>query len=279
MRFALEALNLPENTFLLLRDLIHERLGLFYEIEKRDWLTYRLSPRAIELGMSSFLDYYFLLKYDADADAEWRQVINMLAVQETFFWREIDQVRALVNELLPKYSAHSNGRPLRIWSAACASGEEPLTIAMALEEAGWFGRLPIELYASDASSHAIEKARRGLFRERSFRNLAPALRAKYFSEEQGQWRVSPELHARIQWRTANLASEAEVSPLARSAVIFCRNVFIYFSSSSIGKIVDQFWRQMPTPGYLFVGAAESLLRVSSHFELREIGGAFVYVKT
>jgi chemotaxis protein methyltransferase CheR len=279
MRFSLETLNLPENTFLLLRDLIHDRLGLFYDVEKRDWVAHRLSPQVLERGLSSFLDYYFLLKYDASADDEWANVMNALSVQETYFWREMDQVRALVDVLVPQYYAAPRARPLRIWSAACATGEEPLTIAMALQEAGWFDRAAIEIYASDASAAAIEKAKQGLFRERAFRSLAPALRAKYFTEEQGLWRVSPTLHSRIHWSTANLMSEAEIAPLAKDATIFCRNAFIYFSTSATRKIVEQFWKYMATPGYLFVGAAESLLRVTSHFELQEIGGAFVYVKS
>ncbi len=121
-------------------------------------------------------------------------------------------------------------------SAACATGEEPLTIAMALNEAGWFERAPIEIYASDASSQALEKARRGVYRERSFRNLSPELRAKYFTEEQGLWRVAPELSARIKWTKANLMEKGEIALLATTPIIFCRNVFIYFSADAIGKV-------------------------------------------
>jgi chemotaxis protein methyltransferase CheR len=149
---------------------------------------------------------------------------------------------------------------------------------MTLNEAGWFERAPIEIYASDASTRALERARSGLYRERSFRNLPPELREKYFTEEQGLWRVSPELARLIKWTTANLMMENEIALLAAAPVIFCRNVFIYFSHDTIRKTVSLFAGRMPSPGYLFVAASESLLRVTTDFELKEIGGAFVYVK-
>jgi chemotaxis protein methyltransferase CheR len=162
----------------------------------------------------------------------------------------------------------------------CATGEEPLTIAMALDEAGWLGRAPIEIRASDASTAAIEKARRGVYRERSFRNLPAHLRDKYFTQEGATktWRVDANLHAAVEWRVVNLMKEAEVAPLAAAHVIFCRNVFIYFSDETIRKTVRSFAGYIRPPGYLFVAAAESLLKLSSDFELQEVGKAFVYVR-
>jgi chemotaxis protein methyltransferase CheR len=264
----------------LLRDLIHERTGLFFDNGKADILTDKLSPLVIERGFTSLLDYYYLLKYDETAQDEWRSVMNALSVPETYFWREMDQVRALVETIVPRWFDTRNAGPLRIWSAACATGEEPLTIAMALNEAGWLARAPIEIRASDASPAAVEKARRGVYRERSFRNLPAELRARYFTQE-GEtktWRVDAKLHAGIEWGVVNLMDEAEVAPRAAADVIFCRNVFIYFSNESISRTVRTFAAHIRPPGYLCVAAAESLLRLSEEFELREIGNAFVYVR-
>jgi chemotaxis protein methyltransferase CheR len=278
MQFYADTLSLPPSAFTILRDLIHERTGLFYEDSKRDILANKLSPRAIERGFDSFLDYYYLLKYDHDAADEWHHVMDALSVQETFFWREIDAVHALVQIVLPQWLATHAGQPLRIWSAACATGEEPLTIAMALDQAGWFDRAAIELYASDASHAALAIARRGIYRQRSFRSLPPALHAKYFTEVAGGWQIAPELHARVRWATANITTPAEVATLAAAPIIFCRNVFLYFSPEAIRRTVHIFGERMASPGYLFVGVSESLLRITDMFELREIGGAFVYVK-
>ena len=278
MHFYADTLGLSESSFTLLRDLIHERTGLFYDNGKNDMLSDKLSPLVVERGFNSFLDYYYLLKYDQEAAEEWKRVQDALSVQETFFWREMDQVRATVDVLVPEYFSTCRSKPLRIWSAACATGEEPLSIAMLLNEKGWFERAQIEIYASDASRAAIEKARRGLYRDRSFRNLPPELRAKYFREEQGAWRIRPELHEKVKWSTANLMNEHDVATMAAAPIIFCRNVFIYFSDEAIRKTVKMFARQMPRPGYLLVAASESLLRLTTEFQFEEIGGAFVYVK-
>lgn len=278
MKFYAETLGLPRGAEKLLRDLIHERTGAFFEDEKCDLLIDKLTPLVVERGFGSFLDYYYLLKYDASAEAEWVHVVNALSVQETYFWREVDQIKALANALMPELVARQFGNPIRIWSVPCAAGEEPLSIAIALQEAGWFERVQIEIWASDASQAAIEKARAGRYRERSFRNLPPALRAKYFQAEGGIWQVAPELLARVKWTMANLVRRAEVLPLATAPVIFCRNVFIYFSDEMIRRTVKLFAEQMPKGGYLCVGTSESLLRLTTDFELREINGAFIYVK-
>jgi chemotaxis protein methyltransferase CheR len=279
MPFYRDTLGLPDSAFGLLRDLIHERTGLFYDNGKSDLLTDKLSPLVIDRGFKSFLDYYYLLRYDSGSDQEWTKVMNALSVQETYFWREIDQVHALVEGLVPQYFSGHRLRPMRIWSAACATGEEPITLAIALNEKGWFDRAPIEIYASDASSSAITKAKNGEYRERSFRSLPPDLRAKYFVQRERSWHLDPSIHRRIKWSITNLADEADVAKLPTNIhTIFCRNMFIYFSEASIRKTLQVFYRIMTSPGHLFVSASESLLRITNDFEFQELCGAFVYVK-
>ena len=153
-----------------------------------------------------------------------------------------------------------------------------LTLAMLLQEAGWFDRLSIELLASDASPGAIARAREGSYGQRSFRNLPLAMQEKYFVAHDHRWTVHPDLHRRVSYDVVNLVEEQEVSRHATAPIIFCRNVFIYFSDESIRRALGVFERAMPVPGYLCVGAAESLLRRTVAFELKDIGGAFMYVK-
>jgi chemotaxis protein methyltransferase CheR len=161
---------LPEGTTNLIRNLINERIGMFFDNGKSDLLIDKLSPLVIERGFGSYLDYYYLLKYDTSARVEWQNVMNALSVQETYLWREFDQIRALVQTLVPQWQARNSNSTLRIWSAACATGEEPLTLAIALNEAGWFERASIEIVASDASSKAIDRATNGVYREHTFTN-------------------------------------------------------------------------------------------------------------
>lgn len=272
-------LGLSSSALPLLRDLVHDRLGLFYDPTRYDALADRLAPLVVEAGFASFLDYFYLLKYDDNASREWLRVMDALSVTETYFWREIDQLRAVVDVIVPALLRERPGAPVQIWSVPCATGEEPLTIAMLLEEAGLFARGAIEIHASDASPAALEKARAGRFRERSFRNLPPHLRLKYFRRDGDAWVIAPALHARVtSWTTVNLRCEGEVAAHARVPIVVCRNVFIYFSPDAVRRVVEQFARVMPAPGYLCVGASESLLKITTAFELEDVGGAFVYVK-
>jgi chemotaxis protein methyltransferase CheR len=271
------AVPLPLGTFLLLRDLIRDRLGVWFEENRRELLASKLSDRIAALGLRSFLDYYYGLKYGPGAEEEWSALTDALSVQETYFWREMDQVRAFVDILVPQHVA-AGGGAIRVWSAACATGEEPLTLAMALNEAGWFGRAEVEIWASDVSQAALERADRGVFRDRSFRALPAALREKYFRPVRGGWQVDPGLHARVRYRRANLLDPGETALLDSARYIFCRNVFIYFSPATTAQVVAGFAQKMQRPAYLFVGVSESLLRLSTAFELEQVGAAFVYTR-
>ena len=274
-----DALGLNRAAVPLLRALVHERTGLFFDDGRLDLLGERLAALVIDRGFTSFLDYYYLLKYDESGRDEWPRVMDALAVPETYFWREIDQVRAVVDHVVPALAPRLQGGPLVIWSVPCASGEEPLTIAMMLDQAGWFNRMPIEIHASDASPAQRARARTGRYRERSFRALPAALREQYFERDRDDWVATPALRSRVTtWSVVNLMDRERAQFFARASVIFCRNVFIYFSPTAVREVVEGFADTMPTPGYLCVGASESLIRVTTRFTLEEIGNAFVYVK-
>ena len=264
----------PEGIPRLLRDLIHDRTGLFFEDSRMDSLLEKLEPLARSRGFDSFLQYYYALK-DND-HGEWDRAWEALSVQETYFWREISQIDALVEIIVPDWFKR-NSLPFRIWTAACATGEEPYTIAMALIEAG-LGSHAIEIVASDASLAAIEAARRGVYREKSFRSLSPELRQRYFEPVQGGWSLADKIKQRVAFKRANLFEPGEIAALARVQAIFCRNVFIYFSRHAIRQTVAMMASKMPPGGHLFVGASESLLRLTTDFELKEIGSALAYVR-
>lgn len=269
---------MPPGVAVLLRDLLHERTGIFYEPARFDTMLDKLRGRVEARAFSSFLDYYYLLKYEAGAAEEWLHVMDAFSVQETYFWREVAQIQALVEVVVPAWFREHPGRPLRIWSAACATGEEPYSLAMALIEGG-FGGHPISILASDASRSAIEHARRASYRERSFRALPAELRAKYFvPAERGESRLLVERLLPVTFRRANVVSEADIADLATAPVVFCRNVFIYFSPESTRRAALQFARAMSKGGHLFIGASETLLKLTPAFDLQEICDAFVYVR-
>ena len=279
MRFDADSLGLQPAAVSLLREIVHERLGVYFQDTRLDALADRLAPLVADRGFASFLDYFYFLKYDADTAGEWHRVMDALSVPESYFWREVDQITAVVDHVVPDLVRRRPGLPIRIASVPCASGEEPLTIAMMLSEKGWFSRARFEIVAGDASCAALARARAGVYRERAFRSLPAPLRERYFHRAGDGWQIDQELHRRIQdWRQVNLASQTEAMVVANADVMFCRNVFIYFSEDTVRRVVNAFADGLPDGGLLCVGAAESLLRVSDRFELEGIGGAFVYVK-
>ena len=278
MEFRAQSLGLAGAVTSIFRDLIHDRLGLSYEPAQFDQVGERLAPLIVARGLGSFMDYYYVLKY-SDDPAEWGRVMDALSVPETYFWREIDQLRAVVDHVVPELAERGRDQPIRIWCMPCASGEEPLTIAMLLQEAGWFDRVPIDITGSDASPSAIAKARAGRYGPRAFRSLPPAMQEKYFQPAgERLWTVSPDLQRRVRFDVVNLMDDETVARHAAVPVIFCRNLFIYFSDQSIRHAAGVLAQAMPDPAYLCLGASESLLRLATRFDLREIGGAFVYVK-
>jgi chemotaxis protein methyltransferase CheR len=269
-------LSAPEGVPLLLRDLVHERTGLFFEPDRTNLLLEKLRGRALLHDCHSYLDYYYILKYQEKGPEEWLRVMDAFSVQETYFWREFSQVESLVQFVVPRWM-RDHSSPLRVWSAACATGEEPYTIAMALLEAG-LGHAPVEIHASDGSEAALEKARTGRYRERSFRALPEPLREKYFTRIADGWQLDQKVMERVVFHRANIVVPEETARLARASVIFCRNVFIYFSPQSTRRTVELFAERMLDPAYLFVGSSESLLKVTERFELQELGDAFVYLR-
>jgi len=273
-----DVLGFSESAFVLLRDLVAKRTGVYFSNDKRDLLADKLADLLAARGMTSYLDFYYLLRYDADAPRHWRELVDRLAVPETYFWRQPDQVLAVARVLAPHHFARRPATPFRIWSAACCTGEEPLSIAVALAEAGLLERYPFEILGSDASAAMLERARTGLYGERSFRALPPELRARYFRAESGGWRIDPALHRRVQWTIANIVDRDDVAPLAAVNVVFCRNVLIYFAEETVAQVARTLADAMPDDAHLCLGASESLTRTSTAFELVEVGGAFMYTK-
>ncbi len=265
-------LPLSPQVFSILSALIEERLGLFFSADYRDVLIEKLSPRALELGFESMLDYYYFLRYDAAADTELLAVADALTVNETYFLRESTQLRVLVEDLLAP-SVTRGDRP-RVWCAACSTGEEPISLASLLDERRLLGR--VELVASDVSDRVLQVARRGQYGARAvrgFESLPP-----WISREGELNVVSPHLREAIDWRRINLLDTAAIEALGRFDAIICRNVMIYFRDETTQTVVSRLHDALVPEGYLLIGASESLLRLGTAFTCEERRGAFFYRK-
>ncbi len=272
-------MELPDDVFRLLRDSIYERTGMWFGDSSKYLLQKRLSPRAKELNFDTFQKYFYFLQYDPRADAEFDQIYDLVTTNETYFFREPAQLAAFTDEIVPDILVRKSIRKVRIWSAGCSSGEEPYSIAMLLQEGGYYRDASFEIFASDINQAVLAKARRGHYRENAFRATDPALREKYFMREpDGSWRISDEIRNRVSFGRLNLYDEPRVSLLGHVDIIFCRNVIIYFDDSSKRVVVSNFYNRLVEGGYLLLGHSESLISLSTQFRLRHLKNDMVYQK-
>lgn len=267
-------LALSPQVFAILSALVEERTGLHYDHRDLPLFAERVSGRATERGFESLLDYYYFLRYDEGAEAEFALLADSLVVNETYFFREVAPLKIVVSEILPPLVAR--GVKPRIWCAACSTGEEPLTLAMLLDEANLLNQVAI--VASDISTRVLAHARAGTYRRRSLRSLPPGVVGRWLEGDADGMRVAPHIARAVSWRRVNLADDREVLELGRFDVIICRNVLIYFRDQTIEQVVDRFWQRLEPEGHLLVGASESLLRFKVAFACLEQGGAFFYRK-
>lgn len=268
-------LELSSEVFTILNALIEERIGMHYGLADRELLAHKLSARAIEAGFDSLLDYYYYLRYDAASNAEFNALIDTLVVGETYFFREFDQLRAVIDDFVVPL-ARTGARP-RIWSAACSTGEEPLTVAMLLDDRGILDRC--QVLATDVSARSLERAKAGKFGSRALRSIPDQKLAKRYLKTVDQRVVaSSDLLDRISFRRVNLIDSVAVSQLGVFDLIVCRNVFIYFRDATTERVVTQLADQLNPDGILLVGVSESLLRFAAPLDCEERGGAFYYRK-
>jgi chemotaxis protein methyltransferase CheR len=266
-------LPLTPPVFAILSALIEERAGLSFSMDDKDLLADKLSARAIEVGFDSLLDYYYFLRYDPNNERELQALINALVVNETFFFREFPQVDFLVSDFIVPLVRE--GRRPRIWSAACSTGEEPLTIAMLLAEHGVLEQ--VEIVATDISGSALARAQKGEHSRRSLRHVpVPALAAKWLEVSADRVVTSPVLRQAIRWSRMNLLEPESMLALGQFDCILCRNVLIYFKDTTVVRVVTQLSKQLHPDGLLLVGVSESLMRFGTALTCEERSGVFVY---
>lgn len=257
-----------ERDFLALRALIKRATGIHLADSKQDLIYGRLSRRLRTLGLRSFAEYRRRLESD---EAELIEFINAMTTNLTAFFRERHHFDYLRDEVLRSLSAAAGGaRRVRIWSAACSSGEEPYSIAMTVCEAipDW-RRWDIKILATDIDSQMLETARRGVYPEERVRGIGERRLREYFLERRDgalrQFQVAPELAQLVTFKQLNLTRELPMrGPLD---VIFCRNVIIYFDKDTQRELFRRIASLQRPRDLLFLGHSESLFKVSEDYEL------------
>jgi chemotaxis protein methyltransferase CheR len=265
-------LPLSPQVFSILSGLVAEHAGLTFDAAHMPVFADKVAARAADQGFESLLDYYYFLRYDAGGADEMTALIETLVVGETYFFRELPPLQAIVAHAIAP--AVASGRRPRIWCAACATGEEPLTLAMLLASRNILD--DVEIVASDISGAALARARSGLHSRRALRQELPPFADRWLRATPAGLEVHQRLRDAISWRRINLLDGPAVSALGTFDVVLCRNVLIYFSDDTARRVIDRLTARLEPNGVLLVGVSESLLRFGGPLLCEEKDGTFLY---
>ena len=263
----------------LLTDLIEERFGLAFQGIRREILESKLKPRLRELHLTTVRDYYQYLRFHPDRESELARLPAMVTNNETYFFRETHQFDLLVNHVIPERRAALRGRPFRVLSAGCSSGEEPYSLSIALHNAGIaLAGISWEIDACDLNVERIARAQEALYPESSLRACDADARRKYFTVEPGGFRLRERYRANVRLFPTNLMAPHGALGWSVYDVVLCRNMLIYVSEEAFSQVIGLFARSLLPGGYLLLGHSESLLDRKTAFAPAMVNGAVVYRK-
>jgi chemotaxis protein methyltransferase CheR len=273
----IEPAPLSREDFQRLCDFLYRQTGMVFTEAKRYFVERRVVERMAATNAPTFAAYFPALR--ANFESEIEHFINAFTVNETYFYREEHQLACMVSDILPERIKRKRpGDAVRIWSAPCSTGEEPYSIAMWLLE-NWplVDQYDIEIVGSDIDTQVLDAARAGVYGKRALMRLTPALIAKYFTAgENEQWTILDDLRQSVRFGPANIMDNAETAPYGKFDLIFCRNVLIYFDDTSRRLAAENLYESLMPGGYICLGHAESMSRISPLFEVCRFADAIVY---
>ncbi len=255
---------ISESEFQALRDAIRDRFGIFYDDTKQFLLQSRLQTRLLKCRLGDFSAYYRYLTVSLNREDEWAELASVLSNNETYFFRERAQLDVLVSVVLDE--SLKRGSRLRVWSSASSTGEEPYTIAMMLNETRRLASGALSLRATDLSPRALDKAQTAFYRELSFRATPPEMVQRYFRPFEAGFFINDEIKRMVEFSRLNLLDARAVAGMGVQDAIFCRNVLIYFDKPTQKRVVEAFAQALRPGGYLFLGHAESIMRLTDLYE-------------
>lgn len=274
--------DLSVEQFQSLSQLIYQKLGLHFDNKKIYFLKTRVAKRMTALGLTDPREYMFKLSYADPQGEEMQALANLVTTNETYMFREYDQLQAFANHCLPEVLSAKQARgdkTLRIWSAGCSSGEEPYTLAMILQEVfpqaqSW----DCEIVATDIDENMLRKVVAARYGSRSVNEVPDEYRGKYLIEDGNEYIVRRRTASLVHPIHLNLHDRMAMRAMRGFDFVFCRNVLIYFDDASRKAVVDHFYNALNPGGYVFLGHSESVGRVTTAFTLRRFESHLVYVK-
>jgi chemotaxis protein methyltransferase CheR len=261
---------------------IYQKLGLHFDEKKIYFLRTRVAKRMAALRMDNARDYIFMISY-ADPDGrEMQALANLITTNETYMFREYEQLQAFANYCLPEVLSAKQARgdkTLRIWCAGCSSGEEAYTLAMIIQDVfpqstTW----DCQIMATDIDENMLKHVMAARYGARSVADVPETFKVKYLTREVDDWVVRRRTAALVQACHLNLNDRMAMRAMRNFDFVFCRNVLIYFDDLSRKTVVEHFYNALNPGGYIFLGHSESIGRMSTAFTLRRFEDYLVYAK-
>jgi len=264
--------------FHLIRQVVKEHSGIMLSPDARITVERKLAERVLALGLPGFREYCFYLRTHPQRRSEIERAVDLVTTNETYFFRELTQLRAFEQEVLVHlHDGAKQRRKLVIWSAGCSTGEEVYTLAILVKKSPLFVGWEVRIIGNDISRRVLQVARAGAYRESSFRAM-PEEYSDCFMQTPAGRTVRPGIRDICQFGHFNLLDDARVAMVGRVDAIFCRNVLIYFDQASRRRVIQAFYDRLEPQGYLMLGHSESLLHTSTAFELAQLRGDLAYRK-
>ncbi len=276
----------PEELKIKFKNIVNARSGLYFkDYDLRD-LEQGILKRMQACKVESPLSYYNILTVSEQRDNEFRELLNILTVNHTYFFRNEPQFNVLKEKIIPEIISRrlpGEEKPsLRIWSAGCSTGEEPYSLAILIKETipdleNW----DIQILATDVSARALEAARKGEYGLNSMRPVSQEYRDKYFDEKDSlgrdtRYAIHDTIKKMVNFDFFNLMDE---NYPGNFDIIFCRNVTIYFELETTIRVMDRIYRSLNDDGFLFIGYSESLQFISDNFKMLDYHDAIYYCKS
>lgn len=253
----------------IIRAVVHARSGVVVDLAKTYLIESRLAPLVRREGYTTVVELVQAMRAGGDDGLKWA-VTEALSSGETSFFRDRTPFTHFREDILPALGSRRGDRPIRVWSAACSTGQEPYSLAMIVDDER--SKLPgvrVELFGSDLSEGRLEKAQSGLYSQFEIqRGLPIRLLVRHFEKIDEMWAMSPQIRQMVRWRRINLL--ADLRPLGQFDVIFCRNVVNDFDPAARRLVLEQLARALPEDGVLVLGVEETVDGVTQ--ALRPIPG-------
>ncbi len=270
---------LSDETFNALRTLIYNEAGIHFPDNKRYLLESRVGRRLSALSLATFEDYHRLL-LNGGRRTELPLFINSVTINETYFFRQPEQIDLLKNDLIPGLIAAKGPGPqrIRIWSAASSTGDEAYTVGIMIREQlqPKHPSVQFEIVGTDINSEVVRTAQAGIYSQYAVRNIPPAYMQKYFRREGNQYHLSPDIKQMATFRQMNLMDRSALSLLQPFDIILCANVLIYFDAPAKQRVVHALYNSLRPGGYLLISFSETLYGVSQSFNLVRFGKNVAY---